>query len=50
MASGIIIGAGGVGFILLYCPVEKQKAVKEALRLRQLKYSFELDESKIIYF
>lgn len=47
--GGKILGAGGGGFLLLYCPKEKQLQVKEVLNLRQLEFSFELEGSKIIY-
>lgn len=35
--AGKITGAGGGGFLLLYCPEEKQQAVTEALEQRGLK-------------
>ncbi len=47
--GGKILGAGGGGFLLLYCPKEKQPQVKEALNLRQLDFSLEPEGSKIIY-
>lgn len=47
--GGKILGAGGGGFLLLYCPKERQLQVKEALGLRQLDFSFEPEGSKIIY-
>jgi D-glycero-alpha-D-manno-heptose-7-phosphate kinase len=47
--GGKILGAGGGGFLLLYCPKEKQPQVKETLNLRQLDFSFEPEGSKIIY-
>jgi len=47
--GGKISGAGGGGFLLLYCRKEKQTQVKEALNhLRELAFSFEPEESKII--
>ena len=47
--GGKILGAGGGGFLLLYCPREKQSQVKESLGLRELEFSFEPEGSKIIY-
>src|SRR5271157_1503328 len=40
--GGKILGAGGGGFLLLYVPLERQKAVKQALSgLRQIPFRFE---------
>jgi len=48
--GGKILGAGGGGFLLLYCPKERQQAVIEALNHpRELEFSFEPEGSKIIY-
>jgi D-glycero-alpha-D-manno-heptose-7-phosphate kinase len=48
--GGKIAGAGGGGFLVLYCPLEKQKAVREALMgLRELPLRFEPDGSKVIF-
>jgi len=48
--GGKISGAGGGGFLLLYCRKERQAQVKEALNhLRELAFSFEPEGSKIIY-
>jgi D-glycero-alpha-D-manno-heptose-7-phosphate kinase len=47
--GGKITGAGGGGFLLLYCPKEKQDAVRRALKLRELPFRFEPDGSKVIF-
>ncbi len=47
--GGKLLGAGGGGFLLLYCPRERQPKVKEALDLPELEFSFEPEGSKIIY-
>ena len=48
--GGKLLGAGGGGFLLLYCPKERQPQVKEALsHLKELEFSFEPEGSKIIY-
>ncbi len=48
--GGKIAGAGGGGFLLLYCSHEKQNCVRKALSdLHELPFSFELDGSKVIF-
>lgn len=48
--GGKITGAGGGGFMLLYCPYEKQEEVRQALHsLRELPFELESDGSKVIF-
>ena len=48
--GGKITGAGGGGFLLLYCPQEKQDCVREALQdLKELPFRLERDGSKVIF-
>lgn len=48
--GGKITGAGGGGFLLLYCPYEKRAAVRNTLHhLRELPIRFEPDGSKVIF-
>lgn len=48
--GGKITGAGGGGFLLLYCPPEKREAVRDALRhLQELPFRLEQDGSKVIF-
>jgi D-glycero-alpha-D-manno-heptose-7-phosphate kinase len=48
--GGKITGAGGGGFMLLYCPHERQTKVREALSgLRELPFSLERDGTKVIF-
>ncbi len=47
--GGKITGAGGGGFMLLYCPPERQNNVRTALHgLPELPFSFERDGTKVI--
>jgi D-glycero-alpha-D-manno-heptose-7-phosphate kinase len=49
-SGGKISGAGGGGFLLLYCPVERQKDVRQALSgLQELPFRLENDGSKVIF-
>jgi D-glycero-alpha-D-manno-heptose-7-phosphate kinase len=48
--GGKITGAGGGGFLLLYCPQEKREAVRTALsHLQELPFRLEQDGSKVIF-
>jgi D-glycero-alpha-D-manno-heptose-7-phosphate kinase len=47
--GGKLTGAGGGGFLLLYCPQERQEAVREALGLQELPFSLGQDGSKVIF-
>lgn len=48
--GGKITGAGGGGFMLLYCPGEKRESVRQALsQLTELPFRFENQGSKIIF-
>lgn len=48
--GGKITGAGGGGYLLLYCPQDKQDDVRCALHgLTELAFNFERDGSKIIF-
>jgi D-glycero-alpha-D-manno-heptose-7-phosphate kinase len=48
--GGKITGAGGGGFLLLYCPHEKQDAVRSALsNLQELPFQLEHSGSKVIF-
>ncbi|MHA2282085.1 MAG: GHMP family kinase ATP-binding protein [Promethearchaeota archaeon] len=48
--GGKILGAGGGGFLLLYCEEEHQKSVRIALAdLKETTFQFEPQGSKIIY-
>jgi len=48
--GGKITGAGGGGFLLLYCPPQKQDDVRLALgNLRELPFDLERDGTKVIF-
>lgn len=48
--GGKVAGAGGGGFLLLYVPLERQEAVRQALSdLRELPFAFSRDGSKITF-
>ena len=48
--GGKIVGAGGGGYLLLYCPRERQEQVRDALRhLPELSFHLERDGSKVIF-
>lgn len=49
--GGKLLGAGGGGFMLFYCPQEKQAQLDEALKkVRRFNFNFEQDGSKVIYY
>lgn len=47
--GGKILGAGGGGFLLLFAPQNKQKAIEKATKLRRIPFKLEAEGSKIIY-
>ncbi|MDP6040908.1 MAG: GHMP kinase [Candidatus Latescibacteria bacterium] len=48
--GGKISGAGGGGFLLLYCPPDRQEAVHRALAdYREMPFDLERDGSKVIF-
>jgi len=48
--GGKMTGAGGGGFMLLYCPPERQDKVRDALsELQELPFSFNRDGSRVIF-
>jgi D-glycero-alpha-D-manno-heptose-7-phosphate kinase len=49
--GGKLLGAGGSGFLLFYCDKKEQPRLRQALAdLRELKFRFEGEGSRIIYF
>jgi len=48
--GGKITGAGGGGFMLIYCPDGRRQAVRQALHgMRELPFRFEPDGTKVIF-
>lgn len=48
--GGKILGAGGGGFLLLYCPFHRRESVRSALQhLQELPFQLEPDGSKVIF-
>ncbi len=47
--GGKLLGAGGGGFLLFYCPREKQGTLREKLRLKSFPFRFEHDGSSVVY-
>ena len=48
--GGKLLGAGGSGFLLLYCEKEEQQALKQAMnKLREMPFQFENQGSRVIY-
>lgn len=48
--GGKLLGAGNGGFLLFYCPKEKQQKLREALDLVELPFKFEDEGTKVIYY
>lgn len=49
--GGKLMGAGGGGFLMIYCPIEKKQAVRKALTtqgLREAKFQFEFEGSRVM--
>lgn len=47
--GGKLLGAGGGGFLLFYCPREKQEMLEKKLGLRRFPFQFEHDGSSVVY-
>lgn len=47
--GGKLLGAGGGGFLLFYCPPEKQERLRVALNMRPFPFSFEKDGTSVVH-
>lgn len=47
--GGKLLGAGGGGFLLFYCPKEKQALLRDKLMLKSFPFKFEHDGSSVVY-
>ncbi len=48
-SGGKLLGAGGGGFLLFYCPEERQEELKKALPLKPFDFLFERDGTSVVY-
>ena len=48
-SGGKLLGAGGGGFLLFYCPEERQEELKKALPLKPFDFRFERDGTSVVY-
>lgn len=49
--GGKVIGAGGGGFLMLYCPIRKRAAVRQVLAaegLQEMLYNFDFEGAKVL--
>lgn len=49
-SGGKLLGAGGGGFMLFYCPKEQQEKLINAMPARHFDFKFDLEGTKLIYF
>lgn len=49
-SGGKLLGAGGGGFILLYCNEEKQQLVRDHIGLREIDFQISSYGSSVVYF
>lgn len=47
--GGKLLGAGGGGFLLFYCPKDRQQKLEEVLGLEKFDFSFDHDGSSVVY-
>lgn len=47
--GGKLLGAGGGGFLLFYCPKDRQKKLEHVLGLEKFDFTFEHDGSSVVY-
>ena len=47
--GGKLLGAGGGGFMLFYCELEKQERLRIAIGLKPMDFSFDRDGTSVVY-
>ena len=47
--GGKLLGAAGGGFLLFFCPEERQTALREKIGLQQFDFRFEQDGTSVVY-
>jgi D-glycero-alpha-D-manno-heptose-7-phosphate kinase len=47
--GGKLLGAGGGGFLLIFCRPENHERVRRSLALREMQFAFENEGSRIVY-
>lgn len=48
-SGGKLLGAGGGGFLLFYCPEDRQAELRRALPLKPFDFRFERDGASVVY-
>lgn len=48
--GGKLLGAGGGGFFLFYCDEEKQQAVRDAVKIKEMDFNIFQYGSRVVYF
>lgn len=48
--GGKVLGAGGGGFLLIYCDEDKQNKVREAVGLKEIEFKISPYGSRVVYF
>lgn len=49
--GGKLVGAGGGGFLMFYCPIDKRASVRQVMAaegLREMRYEFDFDGAKVL--
>ena len=47
--GGKLLGAGGGGFLLVYCDEELQPKLEKSLNIKRFPFSFEYDGTSVVY-
>lgn len=47
--GGKLLGAGGAGFLLFYATQDSKEKIRNALKLPEIKFSYDTEGTKVIY-